>query len=186
MHHEFITANKTHQDEFVEAIDTLDGIFRASVGALLVHRRQWHSLLEDFTSDIERVREHRQKESVKGNPDSEPVAESNQRDLEHAYSNVISHKLHRPCGKKVQHLRGLDFRTVVYEFYGARRRRNRWIRKSWCHALGTWLTDHHVYTAQLVNESLAGHDLAYLFGVDELTLSDPRNGEAVFSTKGCF
>jgi hypothetical protein len=64
---------------------------------------------------------------------------------------------------------------AVLSFYGAIRHRNTGFVEKYCHLTG-WLPEKQVKCAHLVPKSLESDELAYIFGVRETVLSEPRDG----------
>jgi hypothetical protein len=97
--------------------------------------------------------------------------------IEGAYSSVLMAKIMSASGKQKKG-KPFDQRTfskAVLSFYGAVRRPYGEPVQKYCHLTGGQ-PDNLVKCAHLVPKSLESDELAYLFGVRETVLSEPRNG----------
>jgi hypothetical protein len=104
--------------------------------------------------------------------------------IEGAYSSVLTTKIMSACSKQ---RRGKSFDQSAYSkavlsFYGAVRHADAGHVEKYCHLTG-WLPKEQVKCAHLVPKSLESDELAYLFGVREAVLSEPRNG--MFASLDC-
>jgi hypothetical protein len=97
--------------------------------------------------------------------------------IEGAYSSVLRAKIMSATGKqkKGKSFDQSAFSKAVLSYYGAVRRLDAESTEKYCHLLG-WLPEDDVKCAHLVPKSLESEELAYLFGVREAVLSEPRNG----------
>jgi hypothetical protein len=97
--------------------------------------------------------------------------------LEGAYSSVLITKIMSTTGKqkKGKKYDQTAYSKAVLSFYGAVRRTDSGIVEKYCH-LTEWQHQELVKCAHLVPKSLESDELAYLFGVRETVLSEPRNG----------
>lgn len=68
------------------------------------------------------------------------------------------------------------FRQGVIKYYGAEREDDEGNIQKYCHLTG-WLNPKFIKCAHIVPKSLASDELAYLFGVRETMLTEPRNGK---------
>ena len=94
-----------------------------------------------------------------------------------AYSSLLMTKIMSASGKQ---RRGRSFNQSAYSkavlsFYGAERCTSSGDRENYCHLTG-WQSAKLVKCAHIVPKSLESDELAYLFGVREAVLSEPRNG----------
>jgi hypothetical protein len=96
--------------------------------------------------------------------------------IEDAYSSVLMTKIMSASGKqrKAKLFDQSAYSKAVLEFYSAERCRGGTIEK-YCHLFG-WLPEKQVKCVDLVPKSLESDELAYLLGVREVLLSEPRNG----------
>ena len=96
--------------------------------------------------------------------------------IEAAYSSVLTTKIMSACGKqrKGKRFDQSAYAKAVLSFYGAVRHSGGQVEK-YCHLTG-WLPEKSVKCAHLVPKSLESDELAYLFGVREAILSEPRYG----------
>jgi hypothetical protein len=97
--------------------------------------------------------------------------------IEGAYSSVLTTKIMFTSSKQ---RKGKSFDQSVYSkavlsFYGAVRYTDSGQVEKYCHLTG-WLPEKQVKCVYLVPKSLESDELAYLFGVREAVLSEPRNG----------
>jgi hypothetical protein len=97
--------------------------------------------------------------------------------LEDAYSSVLMSKIMSASSKQ---RKGTPFDQSAYSkavvsFYGAVRHTDTGDIEKYCHLTG-WQPEKQVKCAHLVPKSLESDELAYLFGVREAVLSEPRNG----------
>ena len=97
--------------------------------------------------------------------------------IEGAYSSVLMAKIMPASGKqrKGKKFDQSAYSKAVLSFYGAIRRTDSGLVEKYCHLTG-WQPEKHVKCAHLVPKSLESDELAYLFGVRETVLSEPRNG----------
>jgi hypothetical protein len=97
--------------------------------------------------------------------------------IEDAYSSVLMTKIMSASSKqrKGKPFDQSAFSKAVLSFYGAKRHATGGHVEKFCHLTG-WQPWNHVKCAHLVPKSLESDELAYLFGVRETVLSDPRNG----------
>jgi hypothetical protein len=81
-------------------------------------------------------------------------------------------------------IKGKTFRNLVCARLMARKvigkdKSGHRIRMVWCHVLGDWFDPDDVATAHLVPKSLAGEEISYAFGVENLSMMDPALGKFV-------
>jgi hypothetical protein len=97
--------------------------------------------------------------------------------IEGAYLSVLMTKI-MSASSKQRGRKSFDqsaYSKAVLLFYGAVRYTDAGNVEKYCHLTG-WLPEKHVKCAHLVPKSLESDELAYLFGVREAVLSEPRNG----------
>ncbi|KIN00030.1 hypothetical protein OIDMADRAFT_55918 [Oidiodendron maius Zn] len=97
--------------------------------------------------------------------------------IEDAYSSVLMTKI-MSASRKQRRGRSFDqsaYSKAVLSFYGAERCTSSGYREKYCHLTG-WHAAQLVKCAHIVPKSLESDELAYLFGVREAVLSEPRNG----------
>jgi hypothetical protein len=97
--------------------------------------------------------------------------------LEGAYSSILMTKIMSASAKQ---RKGKPFNQSAYTkevllFYGSERRTSSGLIERYCHLTG-WHSEKEVKCAHLVPKSLESDELAYLFGVREAVLLEPRNG----------
>jgi len=97
--------------------------------------------------------------------------------IEDAYSSVLMAKIMSASGKqrKGKKFDQSAYSKAVLSFYGAVRHKDSGLVDKYCHLTG-WQSGKQVKCAHLVPKSLESDELAYLFGVRETVLSEPRNG----------
>jgi len=97
--------------------------------------------------------------------------------VEAAYSSVLMAKIMSASSKqrKGKRFDQSAYSKAVLSFYGAVRHTDDGSVEKYCHLTG-WLAEKQVKCAHLVPKSLESDELAYLFGVRETVLSEPRNG----------
>ena len=97
--------------------------------------------------------------------------------IESAYCSILTTKIMSASGKqrKGRRFNQSEYSKAVLSFYGAERRRSSGTIEKYCHLTG-WQNAALVKCAHLVPKSLESDELAYLFGVRETVLSEPRNG----------
>lgn len=97
--------------------------------------------------------------------------------IEGAYSSVLMAKIMSASGKqrKGKKFDQSAYSKAVLAFYSAVRHTNSGLVEKYCHVTG-WQAEKQVKCAHLVPKSLESDELAYLFGVRETILSEPRNG----------
>jgi hypothetical protein len=97
--------------------------------------------------------------------------------IERAYCSVLMSKIMSASGKqkKAKKFDQSAYSKAVLSFYGAVRSTDSGDVEKYCHLTG-WLPEKQVKCAHLVPKSLESDELAYLFGVREAVLSEPRNG----------
>ncbi|KAJ9264572.1 hypothetical protein DTO212C5_7075 [Paecilomyces variotii] len=120
---------------------------------------------------------HRQKRAIEQDLEDEASREKKRREedpevdfLERAYATRVmgaSSKQEKKFSKRDQS----EFRKAVLCRYGSADSKG----SAYCHLSGWWDAD-LVKAAHLVPKLLTGHEISYLFGVEELPLTDPRNG----------
>jgi uncharacterized protein YdcH (DUF465 family) len=96
--------------------------------------------------------------------------------IEAAYSSVLMTKI-MSASSKQRGRKSFDqsaYSKAVLSFYGAVRRTDAGNVEKYCHLTG-WQPEELVRCAHLVQKSLESDELAYLFGVREAVLSEPRN-----------
>lgn len=98
---------------------------------------------------------------------------------ERAYANTLLHRVMGASSKQgkcgFSRNEQAEFRQSVLECYGALKQYPG-EDKAWCHVTGYWWPKELVKAAHLVPKLLTGNELAFLFGVKELILHDPKNG----------
>jgi hypothetical protein len=97
--------------------------------------------------------------------------------MENAYSSVLMIKM-MSASSKQRRGKTCDQSTyaqAVLSFYNAVRHKKSGNIEKYCHLTG-WQPEKSVKCAHLVPKSLESDELAYLFGVRETVLSEPRNG----------
>jgi hypothetical protein len=97
--------------------------------------------------------------------------------VEPAYSSVLMAKIMSASskqrkGNKFDHS---AYSKVVLSFYSAVRHTDSGLVEKYCHLTG-WQSEKQVKCTYLVPKSLESDELAYLFGVREIVLSEPLNG----------
>jgi hypothetical protein len=97
--------------------------------------------------------------------------------IEGAYSSVLIAKIMSASSKqrKGKPFDQSAYSKAVLSFHGAVRCTDAGLVEKYCHLTG-WLPEKQVKCAHLVPKSLESDELAYLFGVRETVLSEPRNG----------
>jgi hypothetical protein len=97
--------------------------------------------------------------------------------IERPYCSVLMSKIMSASGKqkKAKKFDQSAYSKAVLSFYGAVRSTDSGDVEKYCHLTG-WLPEKQVKCAHLVPKSLESDELAYLFGVREAVLSEPRNG----------
>lgn len=97
--------------------------------------------------------------------------------IEGAYSSVLMAKIMSASGKqrKGKKFDQSAYSQAVLSFYGAVRHTDSGLVEKYCHLTG-WQHEKQTKCAHLVPKSLESGELAYLFGVRETVLSEPRNG----------
>lgn len=149
------------EDEYKEAIGKTDMELAAAERELVVIRRQKKIILEDMDEAM---------------PKHETIGE--------AYADTITSRImaatgHQKRSSQQKNGRSSDqkaFRQDVFKYYGAKRETDDGSIKKFCHLTG-WTGGELVKCAHIVPKSLDSDELAYLFGVRETMLSEPRNGK---------
>ncbi|RFU27637.1 hypothetical protein B7463_g8718, partial [Scytalidium lignicola] len=102
--------------------------------------------------------------------------------LEGAYSSVLMTKIISASGqqRKGGKFNQSEYAKAVLSYYNVERRLGPGYIRRYCHVTG-WYLDKEVKCAHLVPKSLESDELAYLFGVREVVLSEPRNGITLHS-----
>jgi uncharacterized protein YdcH (DUF465 family) len=97
--------------------------------------------------------------------------------IEGAYSSVLMTKIMSASSKqrKGKSFDQSAYSKAVLSFYNAIHHIDAGHVEKYCHLTG-WHPDNQVKCAHLVPKSLESDELAYLFGVHEAVLSEPRNG----------
>lgn len=97
--------------------------------------------------------------------------------IEGAYSSVLMSKIMSASSKqrKGKKFDQGTYPKAVLSFYSAVRHTDSGLVEKYCHLTG-WQPEKQVNCAHLVPKSLESEELAYLFGVRETVLSEPRNG----------
>ena len=97
--------------------------------------------------------------------------------IEGAYSSVLMAKIMSASSKqrKGKKFDQSAYSKAVLSFYSAVRHTGSGLVEKYCHLTG-WQSEKLVKCAHLVPKSLESDELAYLFGVRETILSEPRNG----------
>jgi len=97
--------------------------------------------------------------------------------VEGAYSSVLMAKIMSASSKqrKGPRFNQSAYSKAVLTFYNAVRCTDSGEIEKYCHVTG-WHPEKQVKCAHLVPKSLESDELAYLFGVRETVLSEPRNG----------
>jgi hypothetical protein len=97
--------------------------------------------------------------------------------IEGAYSSILATKIMSASSKKRKggKFDQGSYSKAVLSFYSAVRNTDSGLVEKYCHLTG-WQPKKQVKCAHLVPKSLESDELAYLFGVRETVLSEPRNG----------
>ncbi|KAJ5496896.1 hypothetical protein N7463_008883 [Penicillium fimorum] len=157
-----LDANALTGPEYVTALQPFMKSARSASQELKTFSRQ-RKILEEHFEEQAIVKRQRQ-----GEPDVEI--------LERAYIETILPKVMSATAKlpKNKTIVGSQFNTCnfkrnVNKYYGIPE------KAGLCHLMGNWdLAD--IKAAHLVPKSLSGDEIAYLFGVEMLELSNPSNG----------
>jgi len=176
-------------DEFIDAkIESISAdlavngkfrdYFEGAKKRKLFSNEEYNDAMKELESEVdEKEREliilKRQKKAISDDLDEVLPQYST---IEGAYSSVLMTKIMSASGKQ---RKGKPFNQSAYakevlSFYGAARRIDG-LGERYCHLTG-WLPEKQVKCAHLVPKSLESDELAYLFGVRETILSEPRNG----------
>lgn len=100
--------------------------------------------------------------------------------FDEAYSSVITSKVMNPYAEQKEHIYDrMNFEENALSYYDATKsivdnESGTARRKSYCHLTG-WHKEKLVKAAHIVPKSLESDEIAYLFGVHQVVLSDPRN-----------
>lgn len=141
-------------DEFKDAIETIDKDSTELQRELVTIKRQKKIIMDDIDDII---------------PKYETVGD--------AYAETMTIRIMAATCKKKKG-KAFDqkgFSRAVIAYYGAKREENPGSPEKYCHVTG-WSGASLVKCAHIVPKSLESDELAYLFGVREAVLSDPRNG----------
>ncbi|KOS39279.1 hypothetical protein ACN38_g9889 [Penicillium nordicum] len=141
---------------------------RSTASTLSILKRQRDLLVEDLEDAVESKRQRLHQPSDDGL-------------LERAYRDTIIPRVMNASAK--QRAKPFDqsrFKKEVNQYYGITEHCQH--NMSWCQALGLMKPKAHVKAAHLVPKSLTADEVAHLFGVGEVVLSDPRNGKYIPTT----
>jgi len=141
-------------DEYNDSIKDLELEVKEQENQLMVIRRQHKIISEDIDEVL---------------PEYSTI--------EGAYSSVLMAKIMFASSKqrKEKKFNQSAYSKNVLSFYGAERQGGNEAVEKYCHITG-WQPGKFVKCAHLVPKSLESDELAYLFGVRETVLSEPRNG----------
>ncbi|KAJ5578387.1 uncharacterized protein N7459_007351 [Penicillium hispanicum] len=141
---------------------------RSTVSTLSILKRQRILLVEDLEDAVESKRQRLRRPSDDGL-------------LERAYRDTIIPRVMNASAK--QRAKPFDqsrFRKEVNQYYGIKEHCEH--NTSWCQVLGLMIPKSNVKAAHLVPKSFTADEVAHLFGVGEVVLSDPRNALSLYST----
>lgn len=126
------------------------------------------------TTEEELVTLKRQKKIVAEDLDESKLDHD---DLADAYASLIIDKLDSSTAKpKKKKFNQQQFRAAVGARYASSRATKIGSTELYCHVIQGWFSNKEVKAAHLVPKSLRSEELAYLFGVGDVVLTDPRNG----------
>lgn len=98
--------------------------------------------------------------------------------IERAYASALVSKVMWTTGEqKKNKFDQTKFRSDVMTYYNAARNSHDDTDLGYCHISDCWYLAEDIEAAHLVPKSLHGDELAFLFGVREILLADPRNGK---------
>ncbi|KAG0645443.1 hypothetical protein D0Z07_8664 [Hyphodiscus hymeniophilus] len=177
--HDFIDAKIESISADLAVNDKFKDIFESAKKRKALADEEYDDLVEELESEVnqkerELITLKRQKKIISDDIDEVLPQYST---IEGAYSSVMMAKIMSASGKQ---RKGRKFDQTVYSkavlsFYSAVRTTDNGYVEKYCHLTG-WLPDKAVKCAHLVPKSLESDELAYLFGVREAVLSEPRNG----------
>ena len=177
---DFVEAKIKNVEADLDYSETLRQALSESYKEGHLSEEQYREACRDLKSDVapredELVVLKRQKKVIEDDMQDELPA---YRTLEDAYTASLVGKIMGACGKvKKSKFDQTRFRSDALERYNAKSRNEETGEElAWCHLIG-WCGAKRVKAAHIVPKTLESDSLAYLFGVGEAKLSDPRNGE---------
>jgi hypothetical protein len=142
---------------------------------------------QDATRDIEADTSQQERELMSLKRQKKSIADIDENlaqysTVDAAYSSILMAKIASASGKQKKRKRfdQSAYAKGVLSFYGAVRHTDSESVEKYCHLTG-WLPEIMVKCVHLVPKSLESDGLAYLFGVRESVLSEPRNGTFALS-----
>lgn len=162
---EAAVTGRTKDTDLQRELAPLANRMRSTTSTLSALKRQRNLLVEDLEDALALKRQRFRQPSDEGL-------------LETAYADTIIPRVMNASAKQ----RGTpfaqgQFKTEVNRYYGMKEKCKK--GTSWCHVLGIELPKESVKAAHLVPKSPTDEEVAHLFGVGEVVLSDPRNGKRI-------
>jgi hypothetical protein len=160
-----LSTEKLSSQDYQKEMYELDENYKLVLDELRVLKKQRRTLEQDF-EDAYDYQKHRKLSH-------EPNIEF----MERAYAaTMISRVMAASSKQKKRHFDQSKFRRDVVTYLDAARDPAGHGRL-WCHLSG-WHPEKAIKAAHLVPKSLRGDELAFLFGVGEVVLSNPKNGKS--------
>ena len=166
---ETLSSNQLSHEDYHHEMERLDELYAPIMGELDIILKQRRTLGLDIQEAYE----------DSGQKHANAAPEHSIEIMERVYTSRVAEVL-SACEREKWYFNQSEFRRGVIEYLNARHPEES--GAIWCHLTG-WAIKDNVKTAHLVPKTLCGEELAYLFGVDEVVLSDPRNGKCPLPTR---
>lgn len=158
-------------DAYREEMKQLDDTYLPIATELNILKKQRRTFEEDMEDDIEPPIIDSHDVVKRQKSDHEPSVEF----MERAYaSTMVARIMSATANQKKRRFDQSKFKRDVAAYLHANDPEEP--NHLWCHLTG-WKEKNYIKAAHLVPKSLKGDELTHLFGVDEVVLSDPKNGK---------